>query len=93
MYRLEMYFNETWNMIGRFYEQSDLINTMNLYSLKYNCYLFNIIEVLDNTPYLYKTIRSEEELKECTNDFKIFNDIEDLSCVELKRLILKGKKI
>ena len=93
MYRIEMFYNDIWFTIGRFYEQEDVINTMIMYSYKYDCYSFNIYENLDNKPYLYKTIRSKDELKECVHMFDVIHDIEDLSCVELKRLILKGKKL
>ena len=81
------------DMTLRFYALDQLVETMKIIAHKYKRYYFMIIE--NNFEYddCIACIRSEEEFNEFIlhyNDSKV--DYEDLSVMELKRLILRGKE-
>lgn len=92
MYRL--YCNIAgWKLIDRCFNEEQLINDMIDFSNKYNFYDYLIIEHLDNTDYPYKRIFNKEEFEQMLYEYKITKDIPDISAVELKRMILKNKKL
>ena len=88
MYRLCVYVGNQ-SKVGRFFNEEQVIQTMVDIANKYHTYSFDIIEVLDNQPYLYAKTRSEEEFQELLSTYRVTKDIPDLSCIELKRLILE----
>lgn len=82
-----------WKLIDRCFNEEQLINDMIDFSNKYNFYDYLIIEHLDNTDYPYKRIFNKEEFEQMLYEYKTTKDIPDISAVELKRMILKNKKL
>lgn len=74
------------------FDEKDLMETMIDIANKYHIYNFDIWEVLDNQSYHYKRIYGIDEFEQTLEEYRITKDIQDMSCVELKRLILKNFK-
>lgn len=74
------------------FNEKDLMETMIEIANKYHIYNFDIWEVLDNQSYHYKRIYGIDEFEQTLEEYRITKDIQDMSCVELKRLILKNFK-
>ena len=74
------------------FNEKDLMETMIDIANKYHIYNFDIWEVLDNQSYHYKRIYGIDEFEQTLEEYRITKDIQDMSCVELKRLILKNFK-
>lgn len=74
----------------RFYAMDHLVQTMKMIANKYKRYYFMIIENVYDCDNVLAVTRSEEDFNEFIlhyNDSKV--NYEDLSCIELKRLILE----
>ncbi len=74
------------------FNEKDLMETMIDIANKYHIYNFDVWEVLDNQSYHYKRIYGIDEFEQTLEEYRITKDIQDMSCVELKRLILKNFK-
>ena len=85
-------------------DYESVIKTMMNYSEKYNLYHYIIVEYKDNTDYLIDTIMDEDDFIRHLPQFrevlkankapkqkKKTKNYNDMSCVELKREILKAK--
>lgn len=74
----------------RFYAIERLVQTMQYIANKYHIYYFMVIENVYDCDNIITVTRSEEDYNEFLlhyNDSKV--NYEDLSCVELKKLILE----
>lgn len=74
----------------RFYAMDQLVETMKMIASRYKRYYFMIIENAYDYDDIIATTRSEEDFNEFIlhyNESKV--NYEDLSCIELKRLILE----
>lgn len=92
----KLYFNYNgWEKVGLYYNENDVIKDMKIISNKYKRYYFMVIERIQNCDSVITSTRSEEEFNNYIEEVnqKYNKHIEDISCVELKRLILKGKKL
>ena len=92
MYRLDGHI-DGWKLLDRFITEKDLIDYMIDFSNKYNFYDYLIIEHLDNTDYPYRRIFNKEEFDEMLLEYHTTKDIPDMSAIELKRQMLKGRKL
>lgn len=82
--------NGEYDFTLRFYMLDQLVETMKYIANKHHIYYFMIVERIENTDIRTTTLRSEEDFNEFIlhyNDSKV--NYEDLSCIELKRLILE----
>lgn len=80
----------TYDFTLRFYKLDQLVQTMQYIVNKYHIYYFLVIENAYDQDNILTAIRDEEQYNEFIlhyNDSKV--NYEDLSCVELKRLILE----
>lgn len=82
-----------WKLLDRCITERDLIDYMIDFSNKYNFYDYLIIEHLDNTDYPYRRIFNKEEFDEMLLEYNTTKDIPDMSAIELKRQMLKGRKL
>lgn len=78
--------------IGRYFNEKELIEQMIDIVNKYHIYNFDIYEVLDNQSYHYRRILSKEDFEQLLYEYNTTKDIQDMSAIELKRLILKRFK-
>ena len=88
MYRLCVYVGNQ-SKVGRFFNEEQVMQTMVDIVNKYKVYSFDIIEVLDNKPYLYAKTRTKEDFEYLLSTYKVTKDIPDMSCLELKDYITK----
>lgn len=83
----------------RFFNELQAVQMMETIANKYKRYYFMLIENVYDFDDIKGVIRSKKEMYEYIQDFYIrlaeYKNVsyEDLSCVELKRLILRGKNI
>lgn len=79
-----------------FFTEQEVVQAMMSCKNKYNNFYFMVIERLDNIDDVKVVTRSEEDFNNYIQEVqdKYSNRVDDnLSAVELKRLILKGKNI
>lgn len=82
----------TWKKIDIATNEKDIVDTMIVCHDRYKLFDFMIIQRENNTDMIYKRTRTEEEYQEYLQDFKSrIKPLEDMSCVDLKRYILKKK--
>lgn len=78
----------------RFYSEGQVIEMIKYIAKKYNRYYFMIVENVYDTDDIVACIRNEEDFNEYIQSYNTRKiDYEDMSCVDLKRLILRGKKL
>ena len=83
----------------RFFNELQAVQMMKAIADKYHRYYFMLVERLGETDDIKGCIRSEEEMNEYIQEFyerkaKFENPvIEDMSCIDLKREILRGQKL
>lgn len=83
----------------RFFDELQAVQAMEAIANKYHRYYFMLIENVYDFDDTKGVVRSEKEMYEYIKDFYTrlaeYKNVsyEDLSCVDLKRLILRGKNI
>lgn len=82
-----------WKKIDIATDERQIISTMIDYSNKFNFYDYMIIQREQETDMIYKRIRNQEEFSSYLVEYKhrTLKPLEDMSCVDLKRLILNKK--
>lgn len=82
-----------WKKIDIATDERQIISTMIDFSNKYNFYDYMIIQREQETDMIYKRIRNQEEFNSYLVEYKhrTLKPLEDMSCVDLKRLILNKK--
>lgn len=82
-----------WKKIDIATDERQIISTMIDFSNKYNFYDYMIIQREQETDIIYKRIRNQEEFSSYLVEYKhrTLKPLEDMSCVDLKRLILNKK--
>lgn len=81
-----------WKKLDIATDERQIVSTMIDYSNKFNFYDYMIIERQQETDNIYKRIRNQEEFSSYLTEFKNrIKPLEDMSCVNLKKYILKKK--
>ncbi len=82
-----------WKKIDIALDERQIVGTMIDFSNKYNFYDYMIIQREQETDMIYKRIRNQEEFSSYLVEYKhrTLKPLEDMSCVDLKRLILNKK--
>lgn len=92
----KLYFNYNgWEKVGFYYTENDVIKDMQRIAKNYKRYYFMVIERLNNCDNIITSTRTEEEYLDYIEEVnQKYNkkQIDDMSAVELKRLILRSKK-
>lgn len=82
----------------RFFNELQAVQTMKAIANKYHRYYFMLIENVYDCDDIKGVVRSEKEMNEYINNFYTrlaeYKNVkyEDMSCIELKRLILQKNK-
>lgn len=80
----------SWKKLDMSVDEKDIVNTMIVCHDKYKIFDYMIINRQNDTDMIYKRIRSEEEYAGYLHEYKErIKPLEDMSCVELKKYILK----
>lgn len=80
----------SWKKIDMAVDEKEIVDTMQICHDKYKLFQFKIN--IDNEDTIYKVITTEDEYCQYIYDFKSkIKPLEDMSCVDLKRYILKKK--
>lgn len=81
-----------WTKVDMAVDERDIVDTMIKGYEKMKLFDYMIILREDNTDMIYKRTRTEEEFKEYIQEYKDkIKPLDDMSCVDLKRYILKRK--
>lgn len=91
MYRL--YANVAgWKKLDISLDEKDIVDTMMAGYSKHKIYDYMIIKNENDCDFVYKRTRNEMELKQYIQEFTDrIQPLDDMSCVDLKRYILKKK--
>lgn len=92
MFKLYGNVANSWKKIDVATDEKDIVDTMIVCHDKYKLFDFLIIQRENNTDNIYKRTRSEEDYCEYLYEFKSrIKPLDDMSCVDLKKYILKKK--
>lgn len=92
MYKLYGNIAYSWKKLDLSVDEKDIVDTMIICHNKFKLYDYLIINRENNTDMIYKRIRSEEEYIEYINEYKErIKPLEDMSCMNLKKYIIKKK--
>lgn len=82
-----------WKKLDIATDERQIVSTMIDYSNKFNFYDYMIIQREQETDMIYKRIRNREEFSSYLVEYKhrTLKPLEDMSCVDLKKYILKKK--
>lgn len=82
-----------WKKLDIATDERQIVSTMIDYSNKFNFYDYMIIQREQETDMIYKRIRNQEEFSSYLVEYKhrTLKPLEDMSCVDLKKYILKKK--
>lgn len=82
-----------WKKLDIATDEKQIISSMIDFSNKFNFYDYMIIQRENDTDMIYKRIRNQEEFSAYMTEYKHrIKPLEDISCVNLKRYILKKKE-
>ena len=92
MFKLYGYIAYSWKKLDIDQDKKKIVNTMIDFSNKFNHYYFMIIERKNGSDENIEITRNEEDFKQYLQKYKErIKPLEDMSCVDLKKYIIKKK--